>query len=32
VAFSAEVNGVTSLSVEGIAQDISAGIRTSLCR
>ncbi|OEL21072.1 Plant-specific TFIIB-related protein PTF2 [Dichanthelium oligosanthes] len=32
VAFSAEVNGVTSLSVEDIAQDISAGLRTSLRR
>ncbi|KAG2585242.1 hypothetical protein PVAP13_6KG380500 [Panicum virgatum] len=32
VAFSAEVNGVTSLSVEDIAQDISAGIKTSLRR
>ncbi|CAO2211627.1 unnamed protein product [Urochloa humidicola] len=32
VAFSAEVNGVTSLSLEDIAQDISAGIRTTLRR
>ncbi|KAF8653824.1 hypothetical protein HU200_061948 [Digitaria exilis] len=32
VTFSAEVNGVTSLSVEIIAQDISAGTRTSLRR
>ncbi|XP_072146654.1 plant-specific TFIIB-related protein PTF2-like [Setaria viridis] len=32
VAFSAEVNGVTSLSVEDIAQDISAGIRITLRR
>ncbi|CAM0148778.1 unnamed protein product [Urochloa decumbens] len=29
VSFSAEVNGVTSLSLEEIAQDISAGIRTT---
>ncbi|CAO2192254.1 unnamed protein product [Urochloa humidicola] len=29
VAFSAEVNGVTSLSLEDIAHDISAGIRTT---
>ncbi|CAL5013715.1 unnamed protein product [Urochloa decumbens] len=29
VTFSAEVNGVTSLSLEDIAQDISAGIRTT---
>ncbi|WVZ92004.1 hypothetical protein U9M48_038103 [Paspalum notatum var. saurae] len=32
IAFSAEVNGVTSLSVEDIARDISAGSRTSLLR
>ncbi|KAJ1269329.1 hypothetical protein BS78_07G203500 [Paspalum vaginatum] len=32
IAFSAEVNGVTALSVEDIARDISAGSRTSLLR
>jgi transcription factor IIIB subunit 2 len=32
VTFSAEVNGVTPLSVEDIAHDISAGIRTTLRR
>ncbi|TVU04924.1 hypothetical protein EJB05_48068, partial [Eragrostis curvula] len=32
VTFSAEVNGVTSVSVEDIAQDISAGLTTSLRR
>ncbi|KAK3123980.1 hypothetical protein QOZ80_8AG0638850 [Eleusine coracana subsp. coracana] len=32
VAFSAEVNGVTTVSLEDIAQDISAGLKTSLRR
>ncbi|EES15303.1 plant-specific TFIIB-related protein PTF2 [Sorghum bicolor] len=32
LAFSAEVNGVTSLSLEDIARDISAGLRTSIRR
>ncbi|KAL6646237.1 hypothetical protein ACP70R_017845 [Stipagrostis hirtigluma subsp. patula] len=32
VAFAAEVNGVTTVSVEDVAKDMSAGLRTSLRR